>query len=315
MKITVLDKNTVTNGDVNIDLINTLGEVDYYDLLPPDEIAGAIGDSEGVICNKAVITGEIMDSCPNLKYIGLFATGYNNIDIKAATAHGITVCNVPGYSTDSVAQTVFSFILHFAVHADEYSESIKNGDWVASEQFTYFRYTTTELAGKTLGIFGLGTIGKKVADIGNAFGMKVIAVSHNPQHYTNVEIVDFDTLLKNSDYLTIHCPLTEYTKEIINRDTLSKMKKSAVLINTARGGCVNENDLAEALNNNVIAGAGIDVLQHEPMTKGHPYLSTKNIVMTPHTAWGTLEARKRLIDIVCLNVRSFQSGKPINVVN
>lgn len=315
MKIAVLDRCTVTNGDVSLDEIKTLGDVKFYDVVPPGDIPAAIGDADAVICNKAKITDEIMEKCKNLRYIGLFATGYNNIDTAAASRRGIAVCNVPGYSTDSVAQQVFAMILHFATSADMYSASVARGDWTKSKTFSYFAYPLTELAGKTLGIFGFGTIGKKVAEIGMAFGMKIIAVAHKKASYTNVEFVNTNVLFARSDYLTLHCPLTDETRGVVNADTLALMKKSAVLINTARGGCVDEDALVDALNGGMIAGAGIDVLDTEPMTAGHPYLSAKNIFITPHVAWGSYEARVRLIGLVCDNVRAFAQGKPINKVN
>ena len=315
MKITVLDTCTVTNGDVSLDELKTLGDVRFFDTVEPDKIADTIGDSDGVICNKAKITDAIMDKCKNLRYIGLFATGYNNIDTAAASRRAITVCNVPGYSTDSVAQQVFAMILHFATSADLYSASVMRGDWVRSKTFSYFAYPLTELAGKTLGIFGFGTIGKKVAAIGMAFGMKILATAHKPTSYTNVEFVEKDELFARADYLTLHCPLTEETRGVVNERTLSLMKPTAILINTARGGCVEEKALCAALNGGKIAGAGIDVLDAEPMTDGHPYLSAKNIFITPHVAWGSYEARVRLITLVSENVRAFQRGETINKVN
>lgn len=315
MKITVLDACTVTNGDVSLNEMKTLGDVEFYDVVEPCDIPNVICDSDAVICNKAKITEEIMEKCENLRYIGLFATGYNNVDVKAAAKRGIAVCNVPGYSTDSVAQQVFAMILHFATSADMYSASVLRGDWVKSKTFSYFAYPLTELSGKTLGIFGFGTIGKRVAEIGMAFGMKILATSHKPTSYTNVEFVGKADLFARSDYLTLHCPLTEETKNIVNSRTLSLMKPTAVLINTARGGCVDEQALVDALNGGMIAGAGIDVLDSEPMTDGHPYLSAKNMFITPHVAWGSYEARTRLISLVCENVRAFAEGKPINKVN
>lgn len=314
IKIVVLDTNTVTNGDVSLEKITKLGDVSFFDMMPYDKLADIIGDADAVICNKANIDRNLMDKCPNLKYIGLFATGYNNIDTIAAKEKGIAVCNVPGYSTDSVAQTVFAFILHFATSVDMYNNSVQNGDWVISKTFSYFSFPLTEIAGKTLGIYGFGTIGKKVATIAKAFDMNVIAVSHKPQQYDGVTFVSKEELFKQSDYLSIHCPLTPETKCIVNEQTLKMMKKSAVLINTARGGCVDEDALCDALNNDIIAGAGIDVLTIEPMKDKHPYLSTKNTFITPHVAWASLEARTRLIDVVCSNISAFLSGKPTNMV-
>lgn len=314
MKITVLDKCTVTNGDVSLLPLETLGEVKYFDTVPPAEIPAAVGDSEGVICNKAKITAEIMDACPQLKFIGLFATGYNNIDTAAARERGIAVCNVPGYSTESVAQLVFAFILRFATSIDKYSASASRGDWTKSETFSYLSYPITELWGKTLGIFGYGTIGRAVCRIGRAFGMKIIALSHRPMTEEGVEFVTRDELFKRSDYLTLHCPLTAETRGLVNRETLALMKPSAVLINTSRGGVVEEEPLCEALNSGAIRGAAVDVLDTEPMRPGHPYLEAKNICITPHVAWGSIEARTRLIDVIVDNIKSFESGGTLNRV-
>lgn len=312
MKITILDKCTVTTGDVSLDEITRLGDVTEYDVV--SDVAAAIGDSDAVIINKAQITDDVMEKCKNLKYVGIFATGYNNVDIASAKRRGIVVANVPGYSTDSVAQTAFTMILHFATNADLYDATVKAGDWANSATFSYLRFPITELAGKTLGIFGFGTIGKRIARIADAFGMRIIAVSHHPQVYDGVEFVDAETLFTESDYLSLNCPLTPETRGIVNKNTLAKMKKTAVLINTARGGCVVEEDLANALNSGVIAGAGVDVLDTEPMKKGHPYLTAKNMFMTPHIAWASYEARKRLITIVADNLSSFMRGEPKNNV-
>ncbi len=315
MKITVLDRNTITTGDVSLAPLEKIGEVRMFNMLKPQEIPEAIGDSDAVIVNKANITAEIMDLCPKLRFIGLFATGYNNIDVKAAKERGIVVCNVPGYSTDSVAQHTFALILHFASHADDYAASVARGDWANAETFSYFAFPTSELSGKTLGIFGFGNIGKAVARIALAFGMKVITSVRHSVSFDGVEFVDRDTLFASSDYLTLHCPLTEETHHLVNSETLSKMKPSAVIINTARGGVIEENALTEALNNGKLRGAGIDVLDIEPMRPNHPYLTAKNCYITPHIAWGSLEARTRLIDLVAENLRAFENGDPINVVN
>lgn len=315
MKIAVLDRCTITTGDVSLSPIEALGNVRFSDTLPQNEIASFIADSEAVICNKANITEEIMDACPNLRYIGLFATGYNNIDIDAATKRGIVVCNVPGYSTHSVVQHVFALILHFACRADDYAASVARGDWADCDTFSYLAYPTYELAGKTLGIFGFGTIGRAVASVASAFGMRIIAVSHHPLEYDGVEFTDTDTLFARSDYLSFHCPLTAETRGIANTRTLALMKPSAVLINTARGGVVDENALAEALNQGRLRGAGIDVLDTEPMRKSHPYLTAKNCYITPHVAWAAYESRVRLIDMVAENLKAYQAGKPIHTVN
>jgi len=315
MKITVLDTCTVTRGDVSLSPIEALGKVRFYNTLPAERLAASIGDSEIVLCNKANINADIIDACPALRYIGVFATGYNNIDIEAAKARGIVVCNVPGYSTNSVAQHVFALILHFASRVDDYAASVAGGDWTHAETFSYLAYPTHELAGKTLGIFGFGTIGQAVAKIAEAFGMNILAVSHRPMKYEGVEFTDTDSLFARSDYLTLHCPLTEQTRGLVNMHTLSLMKPSAVLINTARGGVVEEAALTAALNTNRIRGAGIDVLDTEPMRKDHPYLTAKNCYITPHVAWASYEARTRLVDIVADNIKAFLDGSPINQVN
>ena len=314
MKITVLDRCTVTNGDVSLAPLEEFGEVRYFDTVPHTELPSVIGDSDAVIINKANITAEVMDACPNLKFVGLFATGFNNVDVVAAKERGIAVCNVPGYSTNSVAQLTFAFILRFATSISEYSASTARGDWANSATFSYLSFPITELAGKTLGIFGLGDIGKAVAKIGMAFGMKIIAVSRRKMFVEGVEFVSTEDLFRRSDYLSLHCPLTEQTKNLVNRDTLALMKPSAVLINTSRGAVVNEEALRDALNSDKLRGAGIDVLETEPMKKDHPYLDTKNICITPHVAWGSLEARTRLIGMVADNIRAFEKGEILNRV-
>ena len=316
MKIAILDRCTVTNGDISFAPIEAVGEVRYFDLLPPADVPAAIGDCEAVIVNKAKITAEVMDACPNLKFVGLFATGYNNIDVAAADERGIVVCNVPGYSTDSVAQHTIALMLHFATRADDYAASVAAGDWVKSKAFSYFKYPVYELSGKTLGIFGYGTIGRAVAKIALAFGMTVIATarSHTNGSEGEVTFVDADTLFAQSDYLSLHCPLTPDTERVINTRTLALMKPTAVLINTARGGVTDEDAVVEALNEGRLRGAGIDVLCEEPMRDDHPYLAAKNCYVTPHVAWGSIEARMRLVDIVAQNLKAFELGKPQNCV-
>ncbi len=324
MKITVLDRCTVTTGDVSLDEINTLGDVRFYDVVEPSLLIETIGDSDAVICNKAKITDEIMSACKNLKYVGLFATGYNNIDIDAARLHGVTVCNVPGYSTDSVAQQVFAMILHFATSSDAYNASVARGDWANSRTFSYLAYPITELAGKTLGIFGFGTIGKKVAEIGQAFGMKIIAVAHKPTYYTNVEFVDTDALFARSDYLTLHCPLTEETKHIVNHDTMKMMKTDAVIINTGRGALIDSKALVHALKHGHIGGIGMDVYEEESkyffsdwstdiMTDDvlARLLTFPNVIITGHQAFLTTNALKNLADTTLENIRAFGAGEEL----
>lgn len=314
MKIVILDRCTVTKGDVDLSIIEKLGEVEYYDLLNKDEIIKALQGADAVVCNKAIIDKEIIDNT-SLKFIGLFATGYNNIDIEYAKEKGIVVCNVPGYSTDSVVQHTFSLILELAGNTAKYIDSVANGDWKRSKKFSYFHSPISEISGKTLGIYGLGTIGIAVAKVALAFNMRVIAYTRTPKSIDGVELVSAEQLFKQSDFLTVHCPLNAESEKIININTLSTMKKTAFLINTARGGVVNEHDLAYALNNDIIAGAALDVLIQEPMAEDCVLFNAKNCIITPHIAWAALESRTRLIDIVYRNLEGYFNGRPINVVN
>jgi glycerate dehydrogenase len=287
--------------------MEAVGEVTYYDVLPPDQIAGAIGERDAVVVNKARITAEIMDACPNLKFIGLFATGYNNIDTVAAAARGIAVCNVPGYSTQSVAQHTFALMLHFASRVDEYAASVARGDWANASTFSYLSYPSHELCGRTLAIYGYGNIGREVAAIGRAFGMNIIATPHTPRPAEEgVEFVTKEDLFARADYLTLHCPLTDETRYLVNASKLSLMKPTAYLINMGRGASVVEEDLAAAVDSGVIAGAGIDVFVVEPIPEDHPYLKMRHperMRLTPHVAWASIEARQRLVDIMAENIR------------
>lgn len=316
MKITVLDRCTVEkNGDIDWSPITALGETEFYDLLSDEEVISAARDSEIILLNKKVITAEIMDSLPRLRYIGLFATGFNNIDLAAAKERGILVVNAPSYSTDFVAQTTFAFILHFANSVSLYNEAVAKGDWINSKNFSFFTYPLSELRDKTLGIFGLGNIGRRVAEIGRAFGMKIIASTRTPRPELGIELVSKVELFKRADFLSIHCPLTEETKNLVNRETLSLMKPTAYLINTSRGGAVDEEALREALDSGKIAGAGLDVLSAEPMRADNPLRGAKNCIITPHVAWAAPETRERLVSLVGENITCFMKGTPKNVVN
>lgn len=315
MKIVVLDLCTLSRADLDFSELESLGEVEYYDVLPEDRLVEAIGDAEVLLVNKAKLRRDVIFGCKNLKMIGLFATGYDNVDLAAASERGICVCNVPGYSTDCVAQQAFAFILAHATSLCEYNASVNRGEWVESGAFSYFPFPISELAGKTLGIFGYGAIGKKVAAIGSAFGMRVIVHTRTQPADCPFALVGREELFRESDYLTFHCPLTEQTRGLVNKDTLAMMKPSAFLVNTSRGGVVVEEDLADALNRGVIAGAGVDVLRVEPMTADQPLRRAKNCMITPHIAWAGLETRTRLVSMVCENVRAFQRGAPIHKVN
>lgn len=313
MKTVILDKCTVTKGDVDLSPLEAFGEVDYYDLLSKEEIKKALVGADAVICNKAKIDREIIESS-SLKYIGVFATGYNNIDTVAAKEKGITVCNVPGYSTDSVAQLTVAFLLELAGNTSAYCRSVAAGDWKRSRQFSYFFAPITELAGKTLGIYGLGTIGMAVARIALAFNMRVIAYTRTPKNVDGIESVDKERLFRESDFLSFHCPLNADSALAVNAETLALMKPTAYLINTARGGIIDEPALADALERGIIAGAALDVLTEEPMAESCVLFGAKNCIITPHIAWAAYETRVRLIDLVAENLAAFVDGKPINVV-
>lgn len=316
MKIVILDWSTMCSGnDLSPDIFREFGEVSAYSLTSPEEVVPRINDAEIVLCNKVVITKEIMDSCPNLRYIGLFATGFNNIDTAYAAEKGITVCNAGQYSTNAVAQQVFAYILDYCSRIRDYDSSVKSGEWEASPCFSYFPIPITEIAGKTLSVIGFGSIGKRVAELGKAFGMNVIISTRTTPQNCPYEVCDLDTAVKNADFLTFHCPLTDKTKGIVNADMLGNMKNSAVLINTSRGAVVNEGDLTEALNSGKIAAAYLDVLKKEPMSPDTPMKSAINCVITPHTAWAAYETRVRLLNIVSNNIRCWINGEPQNKVN
>ena len=316
MKIAVLDWYTVNiSGDVSTAELEQLGDVKIIPLTSPKEAAANIGDAEIVLCNKVLITKEVMDSCPDLRYIGLFATGFNNVDIEYAAKKGITVCNAGQYSTNAVAQQTFAYILDRFNRIRDYDTAVKNGEWERFPSFSYFPIPTAELAGRNLSIVGYGSIGHKVAEIGSAFGMNVIVSTRTQPQNCPYEVTAIAEAAKKADVLTFHCPLNEQTKGIVNAELLSLMKPTAVLINTARGGIVNEPDLADALNSGKIAAAYLDVLGKEPMSPDTPLKNSKNCVITPHTAWAPLETRERLVKIVCSCIKAWQNGQPINKVN
>lgn len=313
-KISVLDTCTLTIGDIDFSPIEALGCVEYHDVLTEEQIIEKCADSDVILLNKAVINERIMDACPKLRYIGLFATGYNNIDVKAAAAHGITVCNAPGYSTDSVAQLVFAYILNHATSLDKYNASTHDGEWVRSHTFSYFPYPITELKGKTLSVIGYGAIGKKVAAIGAAFGMNVAVATRTKPDNCPYRLVSVDEAFALADYLSVHCPLTDETRGLISAERLSMMKPSAYVINTARGAVADENALRDALDRGIISGAACDVLTTEPMREDDPLRGAENLTLTPHIAWASYEARVRLISLVASNLRAYQNGLPVNQV-
>jgi len=315
MKIVLTDAQTVVDDIVNADKIRELGDVTEYGLLRYDEVAEAIADADMVICNKTVLDSNSLRLAHDLKYIGIFATGYNNIDTDYCRAHGITVCNAGSYSTDAVAQHTFALILEHFNRVAQYDRYVQDGRWKRSPTFSPFIYPLNEISGKTFGIVGLGTIGRTVAKIANAFNMKVIAVNRSPREVEGVEMVSFDELLRRSDIISVHCPLNSDSQEMFNRETFSRMKPGALFVNTARGGVMVEQDLHDALESGHLGGACIDVLNVEPMEEDCVLMHTKNCIITPHIAWAPAETRRRLMDIVADNIRNYLNGTPTNVVS
>lgn len=315
MRAVILDADTVTDSDVSLDKISSVLPTVIYGFSADDEIADRISDADVVLTNKCRITKEIFERCPNIKYIGLFATGYNNIDIKEAKARGCVVSNVPGYSTNAVAQHTFALILNRYSGVAAYDQTVKNGDWCYSKLFSYFNIPFFELAGKTIGIVGYGAIGKAVKRIAEAFNMNILVHTRSyPKDDSGIRVVSLEELLKESDIVSLHCPLTDETAGLINKDTLALMKPSAMLVNTSRGGAVVERDLADALNSGKIAAAALDVLDREPMDVNCPLRNAKNCCITPHIAWAPLETRIRLIDMVSDNLKNYLAGHPANNV-
>lgn len=315
MKIVITDAKTIAYNELFFEPLKELGELVIYQLTKPEEIVERIDDADILLCNKTYIGRKIMSECRNLKYIGLFATGYNNIDLECAREMDITVCNAGSYSTDAVAQHTFALILNHYNKIKEYDSFVKDGGWTRAEVFSPFIYQMGELSGKTIGIVGYGSIGKKVADIAKAFGMNVLAYNRSEKQDVGVEFVDLDTLVSTADIVSVHCPLNNDSDKIFNYERFLKFKKNGLFINTARGGIMDEKDLARALNEGIIAGAAVDALVMEPMQKGNPLLEAPNITITPHVAWAPLETRERLLDIVCDNIACYMEGTPKNVVN
>lgn len=320
MKIVILDSYTTNPGDLSWEFLSKYSDdIMIYPRTSKEDVIKRAKGAEILIINKTVLGQDELNAlAPELKYIGLQSTGYNVVDLKAATKNGVTVCNIPSYSTNAVAQLVFSFILQFTNKVNLHSESVYNGEWIDCPDFCYWKAPLSELDGKTIGIIGFGSIGQRVAEIAEVFGMNVLFTSKSIKDTAKFKTalqVDLDTLLGKSDFVTCHCPLTDETTGLINLDNLRKMKKSAVLINTSRGPVVNENDLSYALNNDIIAGAGLDVLSEEPPKADNPMFKAKNCYITPHIAWASKETRARLINILDSNIEHFLSGNTQNKVN
>ena len=316
MKIVVLDGYGLNPGDLSWSGWEALGELKVYDRTSPSELLERSEGAEVLVTNKTLITADDMALLPELKYIGVLATGYNVVDIDAAKARGIVVTNIPAYSTASVAQMVFAHVLNITQRVGYYANENVKGRWTNNADFCYWDTELVELDGKKMGIVGYGNIGKATARIALAFGMEVLAYTSKEQKDLpqGVRKVTLDELFAESDVVSLHCPLTPDTKELVNANRLKTMKPSAILINTGRGPLVNEQDLADALNEGRIAGAGLDVLSVEPSVAGNPLLSAKNCFITPHIAWATKEARTRLMDIAIHNLRAYQEGNIINNV-
>lgn len=318
MKITVLDGYGMNPGDLSWGELEKLGDVTVYDRTAKEDVVARAAESEAILTNKTVIDREVIEKLPKLRYIGVLATGYNVVDVEAAKERGISVTNIPAYSTASVAQMVFSLLLAITNNVEHYTADNRKGRWSRSADFCYWDAPLIELAGKTFGIVGLGNIGQSVARIALAFGMKVLALTSK-----RVEVLpdgvakasSLDELLDRSDVVSLHCPLTDSTRHMINAETLAKMKPTAILINTGRGPLVDEAALADALNKGKLKSAGVDVLSSEPPSIDNPLLYARNCYVTPHLGWATVEARQRLMEIAVENVARFIEGKPVNVVN
>ena len=315
MKIVFTDAKTVLNDDVSLDSFQELGQVITYPLLNATEAAEALEDADAVICNKTPMNSATLQRADKLKYIGVLATGYNNVDIPYVTERGITVCNAGSYSTDSVAQHVFSLILQVYNGVGFLNDYCQSGGWQKSDVFSPLVYPLRELKGKTLGIVGYGHIGQAVANIALAFGMKVLAYNRSPKEDANVTFVDFPHLLGESDIVTVHCPLNDDSALLFNETSFAQFKAGALFINTSRGGVVDEQALAKALNSGKLAAAALDVLTAEPMSPDCPLKGVPNLIITPHVAWTPLETRERLLTITESNMRAYLAGKPENKVN
>lgn len=318
MKIAILDGYTINPGDLSWSALEKYGDLTVYERTPSELIVTRIGDAEVVMTSKCVLSSEVLMQCPNLKYIGILATGINMVDLEYASGQGIRVTNIPAYSTDSVAQFTFALLLEICNRAGLHSDAVHSGSWRNSSDFCFRLTPQTELAGKTFGVIGFGNIGRRVAKTAEAFGMKVIIASSYPDPAFETENIGFgsiDELFAASDIVSLHCPLTENNRGFINRDVISKMKDGVILLNTSRGPLINEGDLAQALNSGKVYAAGLDVLSVEPPEAGNPLIGLPNCIITPHIAWITRESRIRLIDTAVSNLKFWLAGENVNCVN
>ena len=300
MKIVILDGYTVNPGDLNWNDLESLGELQNYDRTKPEDIVKRIGDADAVFTSKCLITGDVMDACPNLKFVATLATGYDNISLAAAKERGIAVCNVPAYSTEAVTQHTFALILELCNQVGFNNNAVQTGEWTSCPDFCMIKTPMMQLNGKTLGIIGYGTIGKRVGQVAEAFGMEVIPYSKDPENAIKADII------------TLHCPATADNKGFVNKEFISKMKDGAILINTARGALINEADLAEAVKSGKLAGAAVDVVSKEPILEANPLLNVPNIIITAHMAWSSIEAREVITKTSAANLKAFIEGKELN---
>ncbi|MPM20027.1 Glycerate dehydrogenase [bioreactor metagenome] len=317
MKIVVLDGYTLNPGDLSWGALAALGETAVYDRTPADEILARIGDAEAVYTNKTPLTRETIQACPNLKFIGVLATGYNVVDVAAAKERGIPVCNVPTYGTAAVGQFAIAMLLEICHHVAHHSEAVHEGRWSGNIDWCFWDYPLIELEGKTMGVIGFGRIGQRTGEIAKALGMRVLAYDayQNDAGKAIATYADLDTLLRGSDVISLHCPLFPETKGIINAASIAKMKNGVILLNNSRGPLIVEQDLANALNSGKVYAAGLDVVSEEPISPNNPLLSAKNCFITPHISWAPKESRARLMNIAVENLANWMGGKPTNVVN
>ncbi|MBQ6851879.1 MAG: D-2-hydroxyacid dehydrogenase [Oscillospiraceae bacterium] len=316
MKIVILEGHAVNPGDLSWEVLNEFGEITVYDRTAPEEAAARIGDAEIVLINKTPVTAELLDACPSVRLICVLATGYNVVDCCAAKERGVVVCNVPAYGTNAVAQFTFALLLELCHQAGVHSQAVHRGDWSRCPDFCFWYTKQTELVGKTIGIIGFGRIGQAVGKIANAFGMNVLAYNRSISESGKsiARYVSLDELLKQSDIISLHCPMTPETDKLINRQSIGKMKAGAMLLNTARGGLIDEEALALALATGKISGYAADVVSVEPISPSNPLLNTPNTILTPHMAWAPVESRQRIIDCTAKSIRGYLKGNPVNTV-
>lgn len=318
MKIVVLDGYTLNPGDLSWEGLEALGEVTVYDRTKESQIISRIGDAELVYTNKTPIGEEVFSACPQMKFLGVLATGFNVVDVESAKRHGVVVTNVPNYGSEAVSQFSIALLLELCHHIGAHSESVKLGDWARCQDFCYWNTPLIELMGKTMGIIGFGRIGQGTARIAQAFGMKILANKRDLSSIVETEMLksaDLETIYRESDVIMLHCPLTEETEGMINAESITKMKDGVLIVNSSRGPLIVEEDLADALHTGKVAGAAVDVVSTEPIYRDNPLLEARNIIITPHIAWAALESRQRLMGIAAENLRQFLAGTPVNVVN